>query len=307
MGNKMAGVKDERKKIVKKIYKKASHGGHHGGAWKIAYADFVTAMMAFFLLLWLLNSVSLEQKKGIADYFTPNFIKLKLKPSGEGVLEGVNIEGESLTNNTGSVTDEEENEDKKKYKNSSEKQNHENSAGSKRMDTGKSKEIDKAVDPEYEKKKIDSLIEIQEQIKKNIESNANLKAMINQIIFEMTAEGLNINIVDKENRSMFPTGSAEMYDYMRTVLTEIANTIRDKPNKIGISGHTGSTPFADTKNYTNWELSSDRANASRRVLESNGIANEKLDYVKGRESRDLIKKENPIAPENRRITITLIK
>ncbi|CAO5679073.1 MAG: Motility protein B [Holosporales bacterium] len=299
-------MKDD-KKVIKKIFKKAAHG-HHGGAWKIAYADFVTAMMAFFLLMWLINSISIEQKKGIADYFTPNVSKLKSKPSGEGALAGKNMDGQALTDMTGSVTDEENNtENQKKFNSNSDKLNNEDNTGGKRSDLGESKEMDKAEEPEEEKQKIKALIETQEQIKKALEASVALKTLANQVLFEMTPEGMNINIVDKDNRSMFPPGNFEMYDYMRNVLTEIAGTIREKPNKIGISGHTGSAQFSDTKNYSNWELSADRANASRRVLESAGIVSERIEYVKGREGKDPLKKENPDAPENRRITITLLK
>lgn len=257
---------EEPKKIIKKIFKKGGHG-HHGGAWKIAYADFVTAMMAFFLVMWLINSISTEQKKGIADYFTPNHTKiLGTKPGNDGVLGGQALQG--------------------------------------KLYAEKNNKSDKPSEEDAKKEAI--LLDTQKKVQDALESNVTLKSMSDQVQFEITPDGLNINIVDKEGRSMFPSGSTEMFDYMQGILKEVAKSISATTNKIMITGHTDAIAYTSTKKYTNWELSADRANATRRVLEENNIIPDRIEYVRGREARELIDKD-PTAPQNRRITITLLK
>lgn len=264
------------KKIIKRIIKKGDHG-HHGGAWKIAYADFVTAMMAFFLIMWLVNSVSIEQKKGIADYFSPHFTIIKADPKSDTVLSGAYvIEKESLDEEDVEKTKEEDQETEEKKK-----------------------------QQRTEEDKV--LLESQDKLVKSLESNIALKAISEQVAFRVSDDGLDINIVDKEDRSMFPPGSIEIYDYMRSVIKEIAKTLRLTENNIGISGHTDSIAYANTKNYTNWELSADRANAVRRALEAEGVSSDRVRFVKGYASKELLDKENPESPKNRRITITILR
>ncbi|MBP9752428.1 MAG: OmpA family protein [Proteobacteria bacterium] len=299
----MAGNNDQ-KKIIKKIYKKSKHA-HHGGAWKIAYADFVTAMMAFFMLMWLINSISVEQKKGIADYFSPNFTAInKNKASNDGMMAGKNATGVGMTDNTGGVTDESnENASKVANANSDRLINEDNTGGKKNDKDGGADKSDQKSEAAMSK----DLLEIREQLKRAVESNVSLKALSNQIEFSITSEGLNINITDRGNNSMFPPGSVEMYDYMKNLLKEISLVIKQTKNLLTITGHTDAIPYASTRNYSNWELSADRANAVRRFLKGTDIPNERFESVKGRESKDLLNKNDPSAPENRRITITLLK
>ena len=289
------------RKVIKKIFKKGGHA-HHGGAWKIAYADFVTAMMAFFLMMWLVNSVSVEQKKGIADYFTPHYAKTVINPGSDGILAGKNIMGDAFTEKTGSLSEQDDDPNKESAPPNT-------STDPKNVDnTGTNKAIKEAEETDEEKRQKQKILKkTEEVIKKNLESNVEIRSMMEQIQLEMTDEGLNINIVDKQDRSMFPPGSYDMYDFAKNIFSEVAQSIRSDTNKIGISGHTDIVPFSNTKNYTNWELSSDRANAVRRVLETAGITADRIEYVRGRESRELINKNNPSAPENRRITITILK
>ncbi|CAO5675142.1 MAG: Motility protein B [Holosporales bacterium] len=298
----MAGNNDQ-KKIIKKIYKKANHA-HHGGAWKIAYADFVTAMMAFFMLMWLINSISVEQKKGIADYFAPNFTVLKSqKASNDGMMAGKNATGVGMTDMTGGTSEDSSNDSSKTANANSDRLMNEDNTGGKKNDKEGGIQNDKKSEAAMSK----DLLEIREQLKRAIESNISLKALSNQIEFSVTNEGLNINITDRGNHSMFPPGSIEMYDYMRDVLKEVSNIIKKTTNMMSITGHTDAIPYASTKNYTNWELSADRANAVRRMLEENGILKDRIEYVRGRESKELLNKNDPSAAENRRITITLLK
>lgn len=260
--------------IIKRIVKKTIHASH-GGAWKIAYADFVTAMMAFFLIMWLINSISVEQKKGLADYFATSFTKIKTQPKADDVIPNNFAVKAGFAQDMNSAEDEkEDNGDKNNQK--------------KKQEDG-------------------TLTDAQNKLVKSLESNIALKAIVAQVAFRMSDDGLDINIADKENRSMFPPGSVELYDYMRSAIKEIAKTLLLTKNKIGICGHTDAIPYTNTKNYSNWELSADRANAIRRALESEGVPSERIDFIKGRGSNELVNKDNPSAPENRRITITLLR
>jgi chemotaxis protein MotB len=298
----MAGQND-KKYIIKKIIKKKAHGSH-GGAWKIAYADFVTAMMSFFLIMWLINSLSLEQKKGIADYFAPTITIIDKKPSGEGMLAGKNAMGAGMTDMTGTLSDEIEGSDPQKVPpmNSEKVITGENIGGKKDNKVGETEKKNK-LEADLSKQ----LLELQQQIKKQIESNQNIKALSEQIEFSITSEGLNINITDRGNKSMFPPGSSEMYDYMRTILEEVTKVIKNAPNQISITGHTDAIPYTNNQKYSNWELSADRANAIRRTLEDSGLSKEKIEYVRGSGAKNLLNKNDPTASENRRITVTLLK
>lgn len=305
-------ARDPNKKIIKKIFKKAAHG-HHGGAWKIAYADFVTAMMAFFLLMWLISSVTDEQKRGIADYFAPSMIKVESRAGNNGMLAGQNVMGENNSDMKGLGNNENRNEvqtettstffsknsEKKERKEAEQKKNTESS------EKEQNSEKQKAKDEETQKEK-QLFRDIQNKIQVAIDSNANLKKYTTNILFELTEEGLNIIITDQENKAMFPAGSYEMYDYMRDILAEISGIIKEGPNQISITGHTDSVQYASTKKYSNWELSADRANATRRALVELGIPATKFNYVKGKEATEPYDKASPTSVINRRVSVTLL-
>ena len=267
--------------VVKKIKKNAA--GAHGGAWKIAYADFVTAMMAFFLLMWLLGSTAKGDLQGIADYFKTPLKVAMGGGSGAGdashVIQGG---GKDLTRKDGQVKKSETTGAKKTYT------------------------IQAAADA-AEKAEGEKLHKLKVKIEELFENNPNLKPYKNQLILNITAEGLRIQIVDEQNRPMFALSKAELQPYTKEILHEIGLALNEVPNKISLSGHTDATPYSSgEKGYSNWELSADRANASRRELIVGGMDEKKVLRVVGLSSVVLYDKENPLNPINRRISIIVM-
>ncbi|MBA3903224.1 MAG: motility protein MotB [Rhodocyclaceae bacterium] len=267
--------------IVKRI--KRGGGGHHGGAWKIAYADFVTAMMAFFLLMWLLGSTTKGDLQGIADYFSTPLKVAMQGGSGSGdassVIQGG---GQDITRLVGQVKSGEVKTEKKTF----------NLA---------------ALKAEQEKQEKKRLGELKEKIEKTIDDNPALRQYKNQLILDITSEGLRIQIVDEKSRPMFDLSSAEVKPYMRDILREIGKSLNDVDNRIALSGHTDAKPFATgDKGVGNWELSANRANASRRELISGGMAENKVMRVVGLSSTVLYDTKDPHNPINRRISIVVL-
>jgi chemotaxis protein MotB len=267
--------------IVKRI--KKSGGGHHGGAWKIAYADFVTAMMAFCLLRWLLGSTAKGDLQGISEYFKTPLKVAMAGGSGSGdsssVLPGG---GRDLTRQDGQLK-KGENDIVKKSMNLREAQ------------------------AELEKQEAARLKELKKRIETAIDNSPTLRQYKNQLLLDITTEGLRIQIVDEKNRPMFALASAQLQPYTRDILREIGKTLNDVPNKISLSGHTDATPYASgEKAYSNWELSADRANASRRELIAGGMDESKMLRVVGLSSAVLLDKEDPFNPINRRISIIVM-
>lgn len=266
----------QRPIIIKKV-KKGGHG-HHGGVWKIAYADFVTAMMAFFLLMWLLGSTSKEDLQGIAQYFqNPLMVSLS---GGSATGDRTSIipgGGQDLTRVDGQV---------------------------------KKAEV---VDPEEVKKRLREqeakrMQETKEKFEKMIEQDAVLKEFKNQLKIDITPEGLRIQIVDQDKRPMFDLASARMVPYAETILRKVVPILNELPNKITVLGHTDSRPFVNGRgDYSNWELSADRANAARRVLNASGIAENKVMRVSGLADSVPLNPSDPADPINRRISIILLK
>jgi len=280
MGKTMA-TDDKRPIVIKRIKKVA--GGHHGGTWKIAYADFVTAMMAFFLLMWLLGSTTKSDLEGISEYFkTPLQVALMGgSNSGESssILKGG---GQDLTRSKGQV---------------------------KKGEMPPLKKVInlKAAQEEFLRKERAQLQDLKAAIEKAIDENIKLKIFKKQILLDITSEGLRIQIVDEQNRPMFESGSAELEPYTRDILQEIGNTLNQVPNKISLSGHTDAMAYSShRKDYSNWELSADRANASRRELILGGLAKDKVVRVVGLASSVLFDKQDPLNPINRRISIIVM-
>lgn len=279
----MAG---DAKKLQPIIIKKVKKGGHaaHGGAWKIAYADFVTAMMAFFLLMWLLGSTTEGDKKGIADYFaTP--LKLALLNSGSGAGDASHVVkggGEDLTRQTGQVKRGE-------------------------IDTRLKTVNLRALKAEQLRAEIARLEELKEKIEAKIDASPKLAAFKSQLRLDMTRDGLRIQIVDEKNRAMFPSGSAVVEPQMRELLREIGSILGEVPNRLTLEGHTDSMPFSiDERGYSNWELSADRANASRRELIAGGLPGEHVLRVQGLAASSPFDRQDPLAPVNRRISIIVM-
>ena len=273
---------DELRPIIVKRIKK-SGGGHHGGAWKIAYADFVTAMMAFFLLMWLLGSTSKGDLQGIAEYFQ-NPLKVSMTGgSGSGdsssVIQGG---GTNLTRQSGQV---------KKADNPMMKKTYDL----------------KGAQADLERAEAAQLQGLKERIESAIEANKTLRQFKSQLLFDITTEGLRIQIVDEKNRPMFAFAKAELQTYTKEILYEIGRVLNGVPNRISLSGHTDAAPYlAGDRGYSNWELSSDRANASRRALTAGGMDDTKMMRVVGLSSAVLMDKENPLNPINRRISIIVM-
>ncbi|GGC04086.1 chemotaxis protein MotB [Oxalicibacterium flavum] len=266
--------------IIKRI-KKSS--GHHGGAWKIAYADFVTAMMAFFLLMWLLGSTSKGDLEGIADYFATPLKVAMAGGTGSGdassVIQGG---GKDLTRIEGQ---QQQGEDPKTRK---------------RFDL-------KEAEAELARAEARRLRALKERIETAIANIPSLQQYKNQLLIDITTEGLRIQIVDEQNRPMFALSRAELQPYTKVILHEIAKTLNDIPNKVSLSGHTDATPYASgERSYSNWELSSDRANASRRELIAGGLQEDKILRVVGLSSAVLFDTGNPYNPINRRISIIVM-
>ncbi len=281
----MAEDKNKRPIVIKRIKKVA--GGHHGGAWKIAYADFVTAMMAFFLLMWLLGSTAKGDLQGISQYFkTPLRVALQ-GGSGSGdsssVIKGG---GTDLTRTTGQVK--------------------KGDVASDKIIINVKETTADALRIEREKELI-KLKELKATIEKAIDNSDKLKQFKNQILLDITSEGLRIQIVDEKNRPMFQSGRAQLEPYTREILHAIGQTLNDVPNKVSISGHTDASLYGGGDfGYSNWELSADRANASRRELIAGGMDEAKIVRVVGLSSAVLFKKDEPLSPSNRRISLIIM-
>jgi chemotaxis protein MotB len=278
----MAGDSKKLQPIIIKRVKKGGHA-HHGGAWKIAYADFVTAMMAFFLLMWLLGSTTEGDKKGIADYFSSPLKIAMSGGSGSGdsnsVIKGG---GDSLTSTVGQV------------------KHGEVEAQRNTINLHKLK-------AEQMRAEIARLETLKQEIRDKLDSSEKLRQLSSQIRLDMTRDGLRIQIVDEHNRPMFDSGSAVVKPYMRELLQAIGSVLTEVPNRLTLEGHTDSQPYSGgERGYSNWELSADRANASRRELIAGGLADDRVLRVQGLASSQPFDPADPMAPTNRRISIIVM-
>jgi len=267
--------------IVKRV-KKAGHSAH-GGAWKIAYADFVTAMMAFFLLMWLLGSTTKGDLQGIAEYFQSPLKVAMQGGNGSGnsdsILPGG---GRDLSKASGQVDG---GEAQRKFK----------AVGA---------QLARAEQLRRDQMRIEALKQRMEAV---INESPKLKDFKSQIRLEKVQDGLNIQIVDDQNRPMFDSGSAQVKPYMHDILVEVGNALKDVDNQISISGHTDNTSYGNgDRGYSNWELSADRANASRRELIAAGLPDGKLVRVEGLSSSQPLDPTKPDASLNRRISILVM-
>jgi len=284
--------------IIIKRTKKGGHSGHHGGAWKVAYADFVTAMMAFFLLMWLINTTTPEQKRGIADYFAPQSIAQTLSGSG-GVLGG-KVMGEESARAGGAASVFQKNSPSSPASKSPSTQTQTSQGGSQSPDSQSDDSSSRsAQDGEF--------AHAAEAIHQAIKDNPDLAALSKQVITEETPEGLRIQLVDQDGRPMFAPGTADPLPYTRQLLAEIAKVIDRLPNRVSIAGHTESQPFRGPNGETNFELSAARANAGRAVLAGAGLAADRIYEVSGKAGSEPLLPEDPDASANRRLSITLLK
>ncbi|MGC8098745.1 flagellar motor protein MotB [Metapseudomonas otitidis] len=276
--------------IVKRVKKSAA--GHHGGAWKIAFADFATAMMAFFLVMWLMSSATPEQKKAISGYFQDPI----------GFTESASPYVIDLGGTPTPAPDRTLNPELKDAPDAQEQS----------VDSSSNEEVQtRQVDPtqaqnlaeQVERERLELLLQ---ELQNKVEENPELQKFKDQILFEITQDGLRIQIMDAANRPMFDLGSARLQPYFEDILLIMAETIKAVPNKISVSGHTDAKPFAGNGEFGNWELSANRANAARRALVAGGYPDEHVARVVGYASSALFDRNDPLNPVNRRIDITVL-
>jgi chemotaxis protein MotB len=287
-------VSGERPIIIKKI-KKGGGAGHHGGAWKVAYADFVTAMMAFFLLMWLINTTSPEQKRGIADYFAPASVSETTSGAG-GILSGTALGNDGAKQNGSQSVVQDASPDVRN------------------PTDGKAKDAAKATDPAADQAKQDqakreaaAFASAAQSLKQALQEMPELADLSKNIIIDQTPEGLRIQLVDQEGRSMFNTGTATPNDRAKLLLRAIAKVINQLPNRISIYGHTSATPGQGSKTDGDWPLSANRADASRKVLQGAGVDVDRVYQVSGKATSEPLYPDDPTLPGNRRIAIVLLR
>jgi chemotaxis protein MotB len=279
--------------IIKRI-KKGGHGGHHGGAWKVAYADFVTAMMAFFLLMWLINTTTPEQKRGIADYFAPQSIAQTVSGSG-GVLGG-KVMGEDSAHAGGAQSVMQKQSppapaSATKGLASGTTQSGANAESSSNQDTNLAQDSDFA--------------HAAEAIRQAMQNNPDIANLSHQVILESTPQGLRIQLVDQDGRPMFQQGSTEPMPYTKKLLSAIGGIVSALPNRVSISGHTAGNDANATGG--SWELSAARANQARAMLQTGGLSSDRIYEVAGKAGSEPLLPEDPNASANRRLSILLMR
>jgi chemotaxis protein MotB len=292
-------MRNDQPFIIKKI-KKAGHA-HHGGAWKIAYADFVTAMMAFFLLLWLISMTTPEQKQGLADYFAPPNVSPSTSGAG-GVMGGTALDstGEKMA---GSSVD-----SRKAVSVSPDNQTGEEEAaiGGRAGKAGSEQDASEASRTNLSATEDQVLHSAAASIRQAWQAMPDITEIADNLVIEETAEGLDIQLIDQEGRPMFPEGSKYPFEATRKAIAAIAPVLQQLPNQISISGHTAAGSRYDNPRYGAWELSSDRANVVRGILSEFGLADERIDAVVGRATAEPFFPNDPYLAANERIRITVL-
>ena len=266
------------------------HGGHHGGAWKVAYADFVTAMMAFFLLMWLVGATTEDQRKGIADYFAARIPISPESAGGDGVLDG----GFMPRPAERSFRLGDRDRDDVALAAGAPRSEHPDAAARREAHH----------DERIERQRFQT---IQSEIMRRLEASAALRHLAGNLLFEITPEGLRIQIFDRAGTDMFPLGSARPRPHTVAVLGVIAEIVGAVRNGIVVTGHTDARPFVGGGPYGNWDLSSDRANAARRLLAAGGVAGQRFRRIEGRAALEPLIEDDATDPRNRRIAITLLR
>ncbi|GGL24988.1 MULTISPECIES: flagellar motor protein MotB [Caulobacter] len=288
-------VSGEQPIVIKKV-KKVVGGGHHGGAWKVAYADFVTAMMAFFLLMWLLNTTSPEQKQGIADYFAPASISSSTSGSG-GILGGTSL-GDDGAKADGKMSVIQQMAPEAPTETDKDGQ----SSTSASLDSASEQALRDAL----AKKEQDSFASAAQSLRQSLQDMPELAELSKQIMIDQTPEGLRIQLIDQDGRSMFKENSREPNDRARILLRAVAKVINQLPNRITISGHT-SASAAGKRSDSDWSLSAERADASRQVLRGAGVDEDRIYQVSGKANSEPLYADDPTLPGNRRISIVLLR
>ncbi len=273
--------------VIKKI-KKGGHDGHHGGAWKVAYADFVTAMMAFFLLMWLINTTTPEQKRGIADYFAPESVSRS--ESGAGAMLGGTSSSNDGHDGQGTlsvktqlrppVKDKSEDEEKKAKDAASDAASQANDA---------------------------ALEQAAARLRQAMQDQPDLAELSKHVLIDDTPEGMRIQLIDQDAQSMFEPGKAEPTPRVQELLRQVAKIVSSLPNRLSIAGHTDGEAFQGPGGYSNWDLSSARANGALKVLQEAGVSDDRIAEVAGKAGSEPLYPDNPMASANRRISIVLLR
>ena len=296
--------KASRPLVVKKVVEGGGHG-HHGGAWKVAYADFVTAMMAFFLLLWLLSTSSEETLKGLAEYFSESIAQTGPPGGVGGALQGLTVIPDAVPRTPSSLLDLQPTVAVRRSDWSDQQD----------VELGRADAADRTTEGKAEgggegegeaARRRERLDAARAAIEAALSSAPDLRRLKESLVFDQTPEGLRIQIMDREQYAMFPLGSDAMYPHTRRLLAVVAQAVRDLPNRISIRGHTDARPFAPRAGYDNWRLSSDRANATRLALLEAGLAPDRIAEVVGRADAEPLVPADPHDPRNRRISLVLL-
>jgi chemotaxis protein MotB len=308
--------------IIKKV--KKSSGGHHGGAWKVAYADFVTAMMAFFLLLWLLNAVSQDHLKGISDYFAPHSTT-KATTGGGGLLAGKSVSERGVFDaelprslekavefplvEIGKPLDRtnDPHEDPLDEDHPAEAEGMAADPYSELTPEQRKEMIEREREVLEQELEEAQFREAREELEDLIDADPELKLLAESLTIEMTPDGMLIHIADQEGLPMFAIGDTEPLGHTRRIFETVADVISKMPQDVSIAGHTDSLPFSNGGSYTNWELSTDRANAARRTLLEFGVPETRIERVVGQAATNPILPEDPKAARNRRVSVLLLR
>jgi len=284
-GNKRQVNEPEPRPIIVKKIIVDGHGGHHGGAWKVAYADFVTAMMAFFLLMWLLGATTEQQRKGLADYFTPTLVEMKEGSAGSnGLLGGDSMEG---------------------------KENYPTSGGQGNLSITIPKDTtgvkDKGAQDRKQRREKDmaQFKAVKAQIEAKLASNPALRKFAKNIRFTETREGLRIDLIDQADFAMFGMGTDRLLPQARALVSEVAKVIAGVPNDVIVRGHTDGLPYTSGRSMNNWMLSSARAEATRKAFSDLGIPNARFAKIEGVADRDPYVASDIYDPRNRRMSVIL--
>jgi chemotaxis protein MotB len=294
----MASATNQRPIIIKKI-KKVSGGGHHGGAWKVAYADFVTAMMAFFLLMWLINTTSPEQRRGIAEFFAPASVSRSASGAG-GLLGGTSFSEEGAMHGRSAPVN------PSAQPQQTAQASDENPTQGSTTAGGEQSPNEDALARARTLRENAEFSRAEAAIRQALQDMPDVAELSRNVVVEQTPEGLRIQIIDQEGRSMFNAGESQPNDRARRLLVAISGVIEQLPNRITISGHTDASPPGG-RYASNFDLSAERANAARRVLMAQGLPSNRIYQVAGRADSEPMFADDPTLPGNRRIAITLLR
>ncbi len=280
---------------IRKVKKVMGHG-HHGGAWEVAYADFVTAMMTFFLLMWLINTTSPEQKRGIADYFAPASVSQSTSGSG-GILGGTALGDDGVKSNGSMTVIDQIAPDSQP-------------AGQTGRGDGKPQDAktaqQAAMEKALERREDQAFQSAAQSLRQALQDMPELAELSKQVLIDQTPEGLRIQLVDQDGRSMYKEGSAAPNDRAKILLRAITKIVNQLPNRITISGHTSANADG-SKTENDWQLSAARANAARQIMQAAGVDADRVYQVSGKANSDPLYPDDPTLPGNRRIAIVLLR